>query len=169
MAVASFEDLCAGLCDLVQVPLPSLKEDSLGRVGFHVLLRGATVNLVHCPHACPDHVFVLFEFGPVRQDGPGSLADLQTLLDANFVLLQVNPPVFSRNPGTGDVVLQYVFKLFDATPHDLYALIDGGVHMVAQWRDGTSQDGHGTTAGLSAVAAFSQQDSHPGHDFSRFA
>ncbi len=164
MAVASFTDLCAGLCELVHVRTPSLKEDSLGRVGFHVVLRGATVNLVHCPHACPDHVFVLFEFGPVGQDGQQSLADLQTLLDANFVLLQVNPPVFSRNPDTGDVVLQYVFQLFDATPHDLYALIERGVNMVSNWREGTAQD---DTGELPTALAFKQEQ--PAHDISRFA
>ncbi len=166
MAVASFEDLCAGLCDLVQVPLPFLKEDSLGRIGFHVLLRGATVNLVHCPHACPDHVFVLFEFGGVRQDGPGSLADLQSLLDANFVLLQVDPPFFSRNPETGDVVLQYVFKLFDATPHEVYALIDRGVDKVSQWRDGTAPD-NSPTAGVNPTIPFGHEKS--AHDISQFA
>ena len=140
MAVASFEDLCAGLCDLVKVQTPALKEDALGRVGFHVVMRGTTVNLVHCPHACPDHVFLLFEFGPIAQEGPEAFSDLQAMLHANFVLLQLNPPVFSRNPDTGDAVLQYVFQLFDTTPHDLHALIERGVGMVERWHAGPTDD-----------------------------
>ncbi|WP_194792945.1 CesT family type III secretion system chaperone [Caenimonas koreensis] len=163
MAVASFQDLCAGLCDLVNVPTPTLGEDALGRVGFHVVVRGATVNLVHCPHACPDHVFVLFEFGPVGQSGPDSFADLQALLDANFVLLQVNPPVFSRNPATGEAVLQYVFQLFDASPHDLHALIERGVQMVERWHaDATDVD---ADVGQAALLTHNP----PARDISQFA
>ena len=145
MAVSSFGHLCAGLCDLVKVQAPPLVEDALGRVGFHVVMRGVTVNLVHCPHACPDHVFLLFEFGPIGQDGPDSFADLQSMLEANFVLLQVNAPVFSRNPATGDAVLQYVFQLFDATPHGLHAMIEHGVGMVERWHAGPEDDEAATT------------------------
>jgi hypothetical protein len=135
MAVGSFEDLCAGFCEIVHVTPPALRVDAQGLLAFHVVLRGATVNLVHCPQTSPDHVFVVFELGPIGQEGPASFADLQTLLEANFKLLRVHPPVFSRNPATGDAVLQYVFPLFDATPHGLYELIDEGVNWVSQWRE----------------------------------
>ncbi|WP_048441106.1 CesT family type III secretion system chaperone [Caenimonas sp. SL110] len=165
MAVASFEGLCAGLCDLVGIATPRLKEDSVGRVGFHVVLRGATVNLVHCPHACPDYVFVLFEFGPLGQDGPDAAAGLQALMDANFAPLQVNPPVFSRNPDTGDVLLQCVFKLFDSTPHDLHALIERGVVMVEQWRPGGADD----DVVVPVDPGSSSMQARVAHDISRFA
>lgn len=134
MAVGSFEYLCAGFCEIVQVAPPALRVDAQGLVAFHVILRGAMVNLVHCPQTSPDHVFVVFELGPVGQGGPDSFAELQSLLESNFELLQVHPPVFSRNPATGDAVLQYVYPLFDATPQGLYALIDEGVDWVLQWR-----------------------------------
>ncbi|MES2634321.1 MAG: CesT family type III secretion system chaperone [Pseudomonadota bacterium] len=165
MAIASFEGLCAGLCDLVGVPAPSLKEDAVGRVGFHVLLRGTTVNLVHCPHACPDHVFVLFEFGCLAQGGSEAAADLQALMDANFMLLQVNPPVFSRNPDTGDVLLQCVVKLFDSTPHDVHALIERGVQMVEHWRSAIADDDLDAAADRAAFAV----PETVAHDISRFA
>lgn len=156
MAVGSFEDLCAGFCDIVQVPTPALGVDAQGLVGFHVVLRGATVNLVHCPQTSPDHVFVVFELGPIGREGPASFADLQTLLEANFTLLRVHPPMFSRNPATGDAVLQYVFPLFDATPHGLYELIDEGVDWVSQWRERSSSrdtDGTDGTVGISPDAS----------------
>ncbi len=138
MAVGSFEALCAGFCEIVHVPPPELRVDANGLVGFHVVRRGTTVNLVHCPQASPDHVFIVFELGPIGQDGTASFADLQTLLEANFALLRVHPPVFSRNPASGDAVLQYVCPLFEATAHSLYQLIDEGLDWVSQWREGTS-------------------------------
>lgn len=141
MAVGSFDELCAGFCEIAHVSPPALGVDARGLVAFHVVLRGATVNVVHCPRTSPEHVFVVFEFGPVGQGGPDSLAELQTLLEANFELLQVHPPVFSRNPATGDAVLQYVYPLFDATAHGLYELIERGVDWVSHWRERDSTCG----------------------------
>lgn len=134
MAVASFRDLCAGFCELLKVSPPVLSADEKGLLAFHVILRGATINLVHRPEHSPDHVFVLFELGPLAKDESASSAQLLALLEANFVLLEVNPPVFSRNPATGDVVLQYIYSLFEATPNDLYDLIDKEVDRISQWR-----------------------------------
>jgi hypothetical protein len=144
MAVASFEDLCAGFCDLVQVPPPALKRDDEGRVAFHVVLRGIIVNLVYCPETSPDHVFVIFELGPAGRDGPDPFEELRILLEANFVLLQVHPPVCSRNPATGDGVLQYVFPLFEATPHGLQELIDQGFDWVSHWRENPATQDRGS-------------------------
>jgi hypothetical protein len=133
MAVASFKDLCAGFCEIVGSAPPALQADIEGLVAFHVTLRGATVNLVHYPEKSPGHFFVLFEYGPVGQDGADASEQLEALLDANFVL-DVHPPVFSRNPATGEVVLQHVCPLFEATPSGLYELINTGVDRVSQWR-----------------------------------
>lgn len=136
MAVASFQDLCTGFCELVQVTPPPLQIDERGLVAFHVVLRGVTINLVHRPQVSPDHVFVLFELGALSQDEATSDAQLHALLDANFVLLEVNPPVFSRNPATGEAVLQYVYPLFEATPNDLYGLIHKEIDRISDWRLG---------------------------------
>lgn len=136
MAVASFEDLCAGFCELAKVSMPLLAIDELGRLAFHVNFRGETVNLVHCPQISPDHFFVVFEYGQLAQDIETSSAQLLTAMDANYLLLQVNPPVFSRNPATGDVVLQYVQTLFEATASDLYKLIASGARHIGDWRRG---------------------------------
>jgi hypothetical protein len=134
MAVASFEDLCAGFCDIVKVAPPQLQEDDQGRVAFHVKMRGATVNMVHCPHTHPDHLFLVFELGPLATGDADAARELKALLDANF-MLQVHAPVFSRNPATGNAVLQYVYPLFDATPSGLYELIDKGVDWSSRWRE----------------------------------
>jgi hypothetical protein len=145
MAAAGFEHLCAGFCELVQLPTPALKADDRGLIAFHVVLRGATVNLVHRPAVSPDHVFVLFELGPIGHDGSDSVSQLVALLEANFVLLELNAPVFSRNPATGDAILQYVYPLFEATPNDLYELIDKEIDRISHWRESlaTSDPGIG--------------------------
>ncbi|MBC5766295.1 CesT family type III secretion system chaperone [Ramlibacter albus] len=134
MAVASLEELCAGLCEILGVPPPRLGIDEHGRVAFHVVLRGVTVNLVHCPQSEPEHVFVLFDMGPVGSEGPSAIGELQALLASNYQLLSTHAPVVSRNPETGDAVLQYVYPLFRATSSGVHALIDAGVDWVSNWR-----------------------------------
>jgi hypothetical protein len=134
MAIANFEQLCAGFCEVVAVPPPALRTDNLGLTAFHVILRGETVNLVHRPKASADHVFVLFELGPLPDDATDPLGQITALLDANFALLQLNAPMFSRNPQTGDVLLQYIYPLFEATPAGLYELIDLGIESVESLR-----------------------------------
>ena len=101
MAVASFDELCAGFCEIVKVPTPVLKADALGLVAFHVVLRGTTVNLVHRPDESEDHIFILFELGPLSLGAADSFMRMRSLLEANYALLQVHPPAYSRNPATG--------------------------------------------------------------------
>jgi hypothetical protein len=134
MAVASFEDLCAGFCELVGVETPQLSVSESGLVAFHVVLKGVTVNIVQRPDESQEHVFVLFELGHLG-DEEESPAQMQALLDANHVLLQMHPPVFSRNPDNGHAVLQLIYPLFEATPNDLYEMINKGIDWTSHWRE----------------------------------
>jgi hypothetical protein len=131
VAVASFEDLCAGFCELVKIPAPLLQAEADGRRAFHVVIRGETVNLVHIPDARAEYAFILFELGRLPSD-PSRHSDL---LDANFNLLELHPPLFCRNPATGDALLQCVYPLFEATPAGLYELVNDGVELVNRWRE----------------------------------
>jgi hypothetical protein len=139
MAVSSFEEMCAGFCELIAVSPPVLRADANGLVAFHVVLRNATVILAHRPATSKDHFFVLFELGPISGQAESAATEMQALLEANFVLLQVNAPVFSRNPATGDAVLQYVFPLFDTTVTGLYELIDKEIDRLFRWRENLLQ------------------------------
>jgi len=134
MALASFQDLCASFCELLKVPTPELKADERGLLAFHVTLRGTVVDLAYRPEGNADHFFAVFEFGPLGE-GAELAAQMQWLLDANFNLLQVNPPVFSRNPATGSAVLQYTCPLFETTASGLYELIDREIDRVSRWRE----------------------------------
>ena len=135
MAVASFEELCAGFCEIAGVPTPALVANANGLIAFHMVLRDVTVNVIHSPEKCAGHAFILFDLGPVGQDDADSSRGLQTLLHANFLQLQVHPPMYSRNPKTGDVVLQFVYPFFEATPNGLFDLIDSGVNLALRWRE----------------------------------
>lgn len=134
MAVASFEDLCAGFCEIVGVKAPQLSAGPGGLIAFHVVLKGVTVNVVQRPDESNDHVFVLFELGHLGGDDE-SPSQMQALLDANHTLLQMNPPVFSRNPDNGHAVLQLIYPLFQATPNDLNEMINRGIEWSSHWRE----------------------------------
>jgi hypothetical protein len=156
MAVASFEDLCAGFCELMGVKTPQLSTSESGLIAFHVVLKGITVNIVQRPDASQDHVFVLFELGHLGGDDE-SPAQMQALLDANHVMLQMNPPVFSRNPDNGHAVLQLIYPMFEATPNDLYEMIDKGIDWASHWReeimadDDAGVDGRGSEQSLAML------------------
>ena len=81
----------------------------------------------------------MFELGALNAgDGDEATAQLQALLDANFSLLEVNAPVFSRNPASGDAVLQHVCPLFEASPNSLYELIDKEIERLSHWRENSA-------------------------------
>lgn len=133
MAVASFEDLCAGFCELAHVASPALAPDERGITACHVTLRDVTVNLIHCPDENADPVFVLFEFGTV-DDTPNAHGALNELLAANFRQLHAQAPVYTRNPIDGQIVRRHVYSLSEATPNGLFDLIESGVAQALQWR-----------------------------------
>jgi hypothetical protein len=136
VAIASFGDLCAGFCEITSVPAPRLHPDAQGIIAFHLQWRGVTVNVAHCPARTKDHVFVLFELGPVAQEDEAAVRRMRSLLDANFPSLTDRAPTFSCNPVSGDAVMQYAFPFFEATPQGLFELIERGVDQALHWRHG---------------------------------
>lgn len=132
MAVASFQVLCEGVCGIFGVQPPGLQPDANGLTGFTLQLRGVDISVVEAPAGASPEVFVLVEFG-----APPAGRELETwhaLLDANFLMLGANAPSFSRNPVTGDVVLQYASTLHDATCEALCESIRAIADVAARWR-----------------------------------
>ena len=132
MAVASFQVLCEGVCSLFGAAVPELQPDANAMTGFTLQVRGVDISVVEAPHGTAPAVFVLVEFG-----APPAGRELQTwhaLLDANFLMLEANAPSFSRNPVTGDVVLQYASTLHDATCEALCESICAIAEVAARWR-----------------------------------
>lgn len=134
MAISSLEHLCAGFCELAQVPAPALTAHDQGLLAFNVVLRDVTVDVLCCPEICADHAFILFEFGAIGQDGVDFSAGAQALLQANFLALRAHPAVLGQNPVTGRAVLQYVYPFRDATATGLFDLVNQGVESALEWR-----------------------------------
>ncbi len=132
MAVASFQVLCEGVCGIFGVPLPPLQPDANGMTGFTLQLRGVDISVVEAPTGTAPAVFVLVEFGP--PPAGRALQIWHALLDANFLMLEANAPSFSRNPVTGDVVLQYASTLHDANCEALCESICAIAEVAARWR-----------------------------------
>ena len=133
MAVANFEELTKGFCEIAQVPVPVLEPDISGMVAFHVQLMEVTINVICMPDVCQDHAFILVEFGSVPEDKEQDT--LCVLMEANFLLLQARSPTFSLNPATGDVVLQYAYPFFDATPDGLFQAVKNIADVAIEWRE----------------------------------
>jgi len=136
MSAANFENLCTGFCELARVPSPELGADSDGMLAFHVDWHGVTVNVMYLPSQAREHAFVMFDLGDAQGQPLDEVLILRALLRANFMALQPNPPCFACHPLSGAVVLQCVFPVLDAAPAGLLTLIDEGVTLALQWREG---------------------------------
>lgn len=133
MAIANFDELCKGLSEIAGVTPPALEPDEQGITAFSVHLHDVAVTVAHAPQSSPDCAFVLIEFGEVPRDR--DLAVWTALLDANFLMMGESAPCFSRNPATGQVLLQYVYPFDTATALDLYQGIVKMVDIARRWRE----------------------------------
>lgn len=132
MAVANFQALCEGVCAVFGIDAPQLQPDAMGITGFTLRVQDVDISVVQAPEGTAPAAFVLVEFGP-----PSPERELETwhaLLDANFLMLGANAPSFSRNPVSGEVVLQYACALADATPEGLCQSIEHIAAVAVRWR-----------------------------------
>jgi hypothetical protein len=132
MGVASFEDLCRGLCELAGVATPALERDEEGSLAVVVPAEGLEVTLTHEPARSATHVFVLAGVGPLPQGG--ELDACKALLEINAGLLRHAGLCFSRDPQTGDMLLQQACALDDTTPVGLYQRVRELSVAVHEWR-----------------------------------
>lgn len=133
MAIANFDELCKGLSEIAGVTPPALEADEQGIIAFSVHLHDVAVSVAHAPQSSPGCAFVLIEFGEVPKDS--EIAAWTALLDANFLMMGESAPCFSRNPATGQVLLQYAYPFDTATALDLYQGIVKMVDIARRWRE----------------------------------
>lgn len=133
MAIANFDELCKGLSEIAGVTPPPLEADKQGIIAFSVHLHEVAVSVAHAPQSSPGCAFVLIEFGKVPEGR--ELAAWTALLDANFLMMGESAPCFSRNPATGQVLLQYAYPFDRATALDLYQGIVKMVDIARRWRE----------------------------------
>lgn len=131
MTTANFEELGKGLCELLGEPPPGLAEE--GMQGFSVILNEVEVSIFHDPQRNPDCAFVSTTFGHLPEDR--ALSAVQALMEANHRMMGPGAPVFSMNPESGSIHLQYAFPFSDeATVTDLYQGMQSMAQYVRQWQ-----------------------------------
>jgi hypothetical protein len=133
MAIASFEEFCEEFCEIAGIEPPELAPDQWGTLAFSMQMRDIALTALQVPSR-PDMAYVMAELGPMPQDR--AQEGWRTLMDTNKVLLGQDAPVFSRNPETGEVVLQQSLPLARSTVAELFARIEGLTEMACQWQQG---------------------------------
>lgn len=132
MSVPAFHELAAAFCVAAQVALPPLAPNNEGVAAFTARLGEVEVCVSHDMLNHPDHAFVLVMFGPVPE--PQQARAWQELLHANLLMLGEGAPAFSLNPLDGQVILQYVYPLAQASGEGLLAGLQTAVAAAVQWR-----------------------------------
>lgn len=132
MAVAGFEELCRGVCELVGCEAPSLARDAEGRAAMRVVIQGVEATLTHEPQRSATHAFVLASFGPLLAGA--ELDACKALLELNAELLRHGGACFSRHPVSGEALLQYAYSLAEATPVDLFRRVGELAGIVQSWQ-----------------------------------
>lgn len=135
MAVANFDELCAGFCEIAGVRAPVLQPDASGLAAFHFKFRGVTVDVMHWPHRCAHSAYIAFAFGALPPGDADRASHMELLLMANFVSFWQPQGTFACNPATSNMVLQYTYSLADATAHALFELVEHGTALALEWRD----------------------------------
>lgn len=135
MSTDLLQRLCKGFCAIAQIATPELHAQDDGVIAFNIVWRGVSVDIMAKPSASADHAFALFELGQPNPTQADPARALLALMHINFLSLRVNQPVFSCHPGTNAAVLQVPVPL-DSTPALLHRMIEEGVHLALQWREG---------------------------------
>lgn len=120
MTIATFEDLCSSLCELEGSPAPTLERDEDGNLAIALTVDDVDVTLAHEP-AHSNTAFLFAAIGPLP---PGDeLGACRTLMGINAALLQDGGTCFSRNPQTGELLLQSSYAFADGTSEEAYGRI----------------------------------------------
>ncbi len=132
MPASSIHKLAEQFCEIIGVPAPELSPDSNAVLAFSTQIGGVDISVTHDPLHHPDHATALVFFGQVPEDR--EVLILRELLHANLLMLRPDAPTFSRNPLTGNVILQYVFPLAGSSGRGLWTGMQGIIEYAQRWR-----------------------------------
>jgi hypothetical protein len=132
MAVANFEELCKGLCEVTGTALPALNPDETGRVAMVLELQGIKFILAHQPHEAPATALLLAVFGPLPQGR--EVPACRALLALNCTVHTLGF-AFARHPASGDIVLKHLLALDACTAVDLFQRITQMAEGIEGWRE----------------------------------
>jgi hypothetical protein len=152
MTIANFEEMCAGVCEIAGLQVPQLKPDADGTLSATVQIYGVEVALFQLASGGPGTMFIVAELG--LPPDPHQSADWLALVDANERMPGIWGPAFSRNPQSGEALLQWSLPLDAIAVVDVFQALLESVQLALQWRRG---DGLGASeAAILASAAFHQ-------------
>lgn len=148
---ANLQHLCEGFCEIAQVAAPELQAQADGIAAFTIHWRDVDVQVIARPAADPDHAFALFDLGTPEPARADLSRVLMALMHNNFMALRASQPVFSVQPESDRVMLQWPVPLRHVTPALLHQMIEEGVELALQWRrdyflTSTPPDAAGTVA-----------------------
>ena len=136
MSIANFDECCKYFCELAGFAAAAPRTGASGAQSFSIRLRGIEVTALALPHA-PESVFLAAELGAADAGDEGCWV---VLLEANSAVPGAGGARFSRNPRTGDAVIQWTCRLPDVTPVDVYRSVSRMVDVASRWRYDRSVD-----------------------------
>jgi len=120
MPLADFEQLCLGFCELAGLQPPALVPDMYGSVAFSARMRGVPITVLELEQTRGQLAFLVACMGPLSPAGADASAEGLRLMDANSPLPVVDAPRFSRNPRTGEAMMQWPCRLQSVSSADVY-------------------------------------------------
>lgn len=136
MAIANFDEFCMCFCELAGFAAVSPQPGANGERCFSIRLRGIELSALALSRAS-DSVFMVAELGV---PGPGDEGCWVVLLESNSAVPGAGGARFSRNPHTGQAVIQWTFRLPDVMPLDVYRSVSRMVDVALRWRYDRSVD-----------------------------
>ena len=162
MAVANFEELCAGLCELAGFGPPRLQADPHGTLAFSMRLNGVVVSALQLKDAARTAVLVA-EMGTPDEDKSQTM--WSSLLMANAFLPGPHAPHFSRRPRSGESIMQWACCLDSISVTEAYQRVTRMVHVTQRWRADPLAE-NATTPGSDVKAAATAPLPDPAQDLS---
>jgi hypothetical protein len=143
MAIADFQELCKGICEVAGMQPPALAPSEQGTWSATVHMRDVEITVLQFGARAPGTAFLIAEFGELPEDR--ALAGWLALMNANLHMAGENAPAYSRNPDTGKVLLHWACPYWSVTVVDVYQRIVAMVDLACKWREDYFL--HDTTAG----------------------
>lgn len=133
MRAAEFDRLCDELAVLLGTKAAQLEERKSGLWVLPLPIDGDRIYLLHAPDVDAHAASIVVEFGALPSDC--EFSGLLDLLEANRTFHGSFTPRFARDPETGEVLLQFTFRLHDISAEVVYSKIMDMILMAREWRE----------------------------------
>lgn len=138
METASFEVLCASVCEIAGVDIPALSQDEYGITAFTIAIDGVVTSILH-QRSAPEAIIVATRLGAV--EAQDDYRACRTLMQTNFLMLgEPSAPCAGRNPVTGEFVLHFTCPLNTASGTGVYERAMRMTELALEWEQGIAPE-----------------------------